>query len=97
MANQNLLIIVNKLLDKNTNDHITPNKSGNAIFGFFLKKLYREILRSICFFSSKNQDRGIKRVHPPTQIQRPVVRKKPVLEDSDSDEENISDESLDSD
>jgi len=47
--------------------------------------------------SSKNQDRGIKRVHPPTQIQRPVVRKKPVLEDSDSDEENISDESLDSD
>ena len=42
--------------------------------------------------------KGKKRAHPQPQIQRRApVAKKPVLEDSDSDEENVSDESLDSD
>ena len=49
------------------------------------------------FFLHSNS-KGKKRAHPQPQIQRRApVAKKPVLEDSDSDEENVSDESLDSD
>lgn len=45
-----------------------------------------------------SNSKGKKRAHPQPQIQRRApVAKKPVLEDSDSDEENVSDESLDSD
>ena len=49
------------------------------------------------FFPHSNS-KGKKRPPPQPQIQRRApVAKKPVLEDSDSDEENVSDESLDSD
>ena len=55
--------------------------------------LHENLIKFLFFFN-----RGKKRAPPPPQIHRPVVKKvKPVLEDSDSDEENVSDESLDSD
>jgi len=54
-----------------------------------------DILYNMIF--SHSNSKGKKRPPQPQIQRRAPVAKKPVLEDSDSDEENVSDESLESD
>ena len=54
-------------------------------------------MQYIVWFFPHSNSKGKKRPPQPQIQRRAPVAKKPVLEDSDSDEENVSDESLESD